>query len=230
MKKILLFLALSLSVAPAFAKRAAPVFLYPVDDGIYRFVVRENAPADKKHVYKGGHIVAYSKVTGDMVWEKYLYKVKLDPEVEEDVQDVYIQQMYLDDPNRLVVQNERGEWFVLDRRNGRILMVEKFKRRELPKKQEVNEEDLTERAGPLLQGNYLIEVAPAVTYGRQKVRAYDVPTGRLLWEKKIPSPKSLNGGRSHISLMVLNDRQELELTFEDSSRHLLDVRTGKTLR
>jgi hypothetical protein len=30
--------------------------------------------------------------------------------------------------------------------------------------------------------------------------------------------------------MVLNDRQELELTFEDSSRHLLDVRTGKTLR
>ncbi|HVZ80949.1 MAG TPA: hypothetical protein VHE12_09155 [bacterium] len=223
---ILLSLAASLS-----AKRTPPPFLYPVDDGVYRFVVRENSTPDKKQVYKGGHVAAYLKVTGDLVWERYLYQVKLDPEVEQDVQQIYLQQMYLDEPNRLVLQNERGEWFVLDRRNGRSLMTDKFKRKDLPKKKEgKDEDDLSERTEPLLEGNFLVEVDPSITYGHQKIRVSDVPTGRLLWQRKITSPKGVNGGRSHVSLMILDDRQELELFFEDSSRMLLDARTGKTLR
>jgi outer membrane protein assembly factor BamB len=228
--KIFLILALLLCVLPALAKRTAPPFILPVDDGIYRFVVRENGQPDKKHVYKGGHVVAYLKVTGDMVWERYLYKVKLDTQVEEDVQNVYIQQMYLEDPDRLVIQNERGEWFVLDRRNGRSLMVDKFKRKALEKEEEEDDEDVTQRAAPLLQGNYLIVADPGIIYGRQKLSAYDVPTGRLLWEKKISNPKNASGDRSHISLMILNDRRELELSFEDGAHSKLDARTGKALR
>ncbi len=227
MNRTLIFFLFTALTLPVLAKRTPPPFIYPVDDGIYRYVVRENGLPDKKHVYKGGHVVAYLKVTGEMVWEKYLYKVKLDPEVEDDVQDIYLQQMYLDDPNRLILQNERGEWFVLDRRNGNSLMVEKFKRKELEKKEEEADEDIAERAGPLLEGNYLVIADPTVSYGHQKVQAFDVPTGRLLWQKKVTNPKSLNGGRSHISFMVINDRHELELTFEDSSHCRLDAKTGR---
>lgn len=230
LKRTYLFILFMAVGFPVFAKRNPPPFLYPVDDGIYRYVVRENGLPDKKHVYKGGHVVAYLKITGEVVWEKYLYKVKLDPEVEEDVQNVYLQQMYLDDPDRLVLQNERGEWFVLDRRNGNPLTVEKFKRKELEKRDEVEDEDLTERAGPLLDGNFLIIADPGVTYGHQRVQAYDVPTGRLLWEKKVQNPRGPNGGRSHISLMVIHDHHQLELTFEDSTQCRLDAKTGHAIR
>jgi outer membrane protein assembly factor BamB len=198
-----------------------------LDDGIYRFVLRENGQPNKLNVYKGGHVAAYLKVTGEKLWEKYLYKVRLDPAVERDVQDVFIQQMYLDNPNRLILENERGEWFVLDRRTGDPLQVEDFKRAEEEKAPDNTDSNKVE---PLLQDNYLIEADESVSYGHQKVRAFDVPTGRLLWEKKISSPRDGNGGRSHISFMLLNPSGQLEITFEDSSECRLEAKTGKLLK
>lgn len=227
--RFILFLALASAL---FAKRSPQPFLYPVDDGIYRFVVRENSEPNKKHVYQGGHVVAYLKVTGEPVWEKYLYKVRLDPKVESDVQNVYLKQMYLDKPNRLILENERGEWFVLDRRTGNQLETDKFKRVVPTRKTETDEEgtEEDETVEPLLQGDYLIEVDPIISYGHQKVRATDVPTGKPLWEKKVTNPRGINGGRSHISFLILNDHQELEIAFEDSSRCRLDAKTGRALK
>jgi outer membrane protein assembly factor BamB len=218
------FLALS---APLWAKREPPPFIAPVDDGIYRFVLRENSPPNKQNIYKGGHVEGYLKVTGEKLWEKFLYKVKLDPAVERDVQDVFIDRMYLDNPNRLVLKNERGEWFVLDRRTGNPLQVEKF---ELKKDEKQEEDPDSSKVEPILQGNFLIEADETVSYGHQKVRAYDVPTGRLLWEKKIPSPRGISGGRSHISFMLLNEKGELGISFEDGSTCRVDAKSGKTLK
>jgi outer membrane protein assembly factor BamB len=214
-------------LGPAGAKRQPPPFIPPLDDGIYRFVLRENSQPNKQNIYKGGHVQAYLKVTGEMLWEKYLYKVRLDPSVERDMQDVFVREMYLDNPNRLVLENERGEWFILDRRTGDSLQVEDFKPREADK---ASQEDDSNKVESILQDDYLIEADDTVSYGHQKVRAFDVPTGRLLWEKKIPSPRDGNGGRSHISFMLLNPSGQLEITFEDSSECRVEVNTGKLLK
>src|SRR5580692_3952274 len=107
-RKLFLVLFCWVLSGSAWAKRQPPPFIPPLDDGIYRFVLRENSQPNKQNIYKGGHVQAYLKVTGEMLWEKYLYKVQLDPSVERDVQDVFIREMYLDNPNRLVLENERG--------------------------------------------------------------------------------------------------------------------------
>jgi outer membrane protein assembly factor BamB len=214
-------------LGPVWAKRQPPPFIPPLDDGIYRFVLRENSQPNKQDIYKGGHVQAYLKATGEMLWEKYLYKVQLDPSVERDVQDVFIREMYLDNPNRLVLENERGEWFILDRRTGDSLQVEDFKPRE---EEKASGDDDSNKVEPILQDDYLIEADDSVSYGHQKVRAFDVPTGRLLWEKKIPSPRDGNGGRSHISFMLLNPSGQLEITFEDSSECRVEASTGKLLK
>ncbi len=215
------------SLGSAWAKREPPPFIPPVDDGIYRFVLRENSQPDKLGIYKGGHVEAYLKITGEKIWEKYLYKVHLDPTVERDVQDVFVREMYLDKPNRLILENERGEWFVLERRTGDLLQLEDFKRTE---EEKIPDNSDSTKVEPILQDNFLIEADESVSYGHQKVRAFDVPTGRLLWEKKIPSPSDGNGGRSHISFMLLNPKSQLEINFEDSSECLVDVKTGKLLK
>jgi outer membrane protein assembly factor BamB len=227
LRKCILVFFCSVLLGPAWAKRQPPPFIPPLDDGIYRFVLRENSQPNKQNIYKGGHVQAYLKVTGEKLWEKYLYKVQLDPTVERDVQDVFVQKMYLDDPNRLILENERGEWFVLDRRTGDSLQVEDFKRIGEPK---APDDDDSNKVEPILQGDYLIEADDTVSYGHQKVRAFDVPTGRLLWEKKIPSPRDGNGGRSHISFMLLNQDGQLEITFEDSSECRVEVDSGKSLK
>ncbi len=221
------FLVCLMLAVPLWAKRTPPPFIPPVDDGIYRFVLRENSQPNKQNIYRGGHIEAYLKVTGQKLWEKYLYKVKLDASVEKDVQDVFIQKMYLDKLNRLVLENERGEWFVLDRRTGELVQTDQFKRE--GEEKDSPKDDLN-KVDPVLQGDYLIEADNFVSYGHQKVRVFDVPTGKLLWEKKIPAPRSANGGRSHISFMLLNAGDDLEISFDDSSECHVDVKTGKILK
>gem|GEM_PF-2736181 len=217
-----------LFVGPIWAKRQPPPFIGPVDDGIYRFVLRENSQPNKHDVYKGGHVEGYLKATGQKLWERYLYKVRLDKDVERDIQDVFIKKMYLDKPDRLILQNERGEWFVLERRTGALLQVANFL--QLSDEKPDADDDEAPKIEPILQGDFYIEAEESVSYGHQKVRAFDVPTGRMLWERKIPSPKGLNGGRSHISFMLLNAKGEVEISFDDSSTCLLEAQSGKIVK
>lgn len=224
----LLLLALLLP-APAPAKRLPPPVLLPVDDGTYRFVVRGNEPAGPKGTYRGGKVEAYLKKSGKLIWERYLYTIRLDPAQERDVQDVYLKKMYLGKGFQIVLQNERGKWFVLDRRTGQALDNEDFEKRE---------DDLSiyyaqaDRVEPVLKGDYLIEADDRVSWGRQKVRAYDLPTGRLLWEEKVKVPeirKAQKGKGNRIAFLWMGKDGVLEITFWDNSTCLLDVGTGKIL-
>lgn len=230
MKKIILiFLILALS-CPVWAKRLPPPLLLPLDDGIYRFVVRENAQPNKNHVYKGGHVVAYLKATGEILWDKYLYKVQMDPKVEPDVQNVFLYKMYLEKPNLLILENERHEWFALFRRTG-----EKVDLKDVPKNADDPSVYYTDsdRVEPLLKEDYLILAADAVSYGRQKVTAYDVPTGKMIWEKKLNIPKIVGakkGEGNRIEFMYFNKQDQLEITFWDSSECLLNPKTGELLK
>jgi outer membrane protein assembly factor BamB len=226
-RKFILLITCCFAAAPALAKRLPPPVLPPVDDGAYRFVALNEPPDHRQSPYWGGHVAAYLKATGEKIWDKYLYRVWREPGAEPDAQDVYLKKMYLDSPNRLILQNEQGTWFVLERHTGDVLNVDRFKKRE---------DDPTvyyqdgNRVEPILKGDYYIEADNDVTYGHQKVRAYDLPTGKLLWEKKVPVPWDGSGGRSRISFIVLNDQDQLEITFDDGSECKVDMKTGKTLR
>ncbi len=227
MRKFFLIIAIGLAAGPLGAKRLPPPVLPPVDDGAYRFVVFNEAPDHRQNPYLGGHVAAYLKATGERIWDRHLYRVWVDPAKEKDSQDVYIKKMYLDSPNRLILQNEQGTWFVVERRSGDFLKMGKFK--ELPDDPSVYYTDGT-RVEPVIKDDYFVEADSEVTYGHQKVRAYDLPTGKLLWEKKITTPRDGSGGRSRISFMVLNDQNQLAITLDDGSECRLDPKTGKTLK
>lgn len=228
MKKIILSLALIIA-CPLWAKRLPPPLVLPVDDGVYRFVIRENGQPNKHHVYKGGHVVAYLKATGEVLWDKYLYKVQTDPKVEADVQNVFIYKMYLEKPNKLILENERHEWFALDRRTG-----EKEVLTDIPKKEDDPKVYYTEsdRVEPILKDDFLVVAADNVSYGRQKITVYDVPTGKVVWEKKITMSKikgAKKGEGNHIEFMYVNKDGRLSVTFWDSSECLIDLPTGEIL-
>lgn len=224
MRKALTLILCAFVVNQALAKRLPPPTLLPVDDGVYRFVAYNEPPDHKHNPYQGGHVVAYLKATGEKIWEKYVFRIWVDSHKERDIQDVYLNKMYLDNPNLLVLQNEKGVWFVLDRRTGDYLKTQKFKK--LEDDPSVYYTDGT-RVEPILKGAYFIQSDNEISYGHQKVRAYDLPTGKVLWVKKVPLPRDGSGGRSHISFMILNDSSQLEITFEDGSEYRLDVRSGK---
>ena len=224
--KILFFIFGALIPWTAQAKRVAPPVLLPVDDGAYRFVVWNDFQRVKHNLYAGGHVVAYLKTTGEKRWEKYLYQIHINPKLERDVQDVYLKKMYLEKPNQLVLQNERDEWFVLERRTGSVLDASNFKKQPDDPSVYYGNDD---RVEPLLQGNYQLEAEPSITYGHQTVRATDIATGKLLWEKRVPVPKVGPQERSRILFLAL-DGSRLTVNFEDGSSCLMDADTGRILR
>ncbi len=227
MRKTIFLITCLLGTVPVWAKRLPPPVLPPVDDGAYRFVAF-NEPADhRQNPCWEGHVVAYLKATGEKIWEKYFYRVWIDPKKDPGSQDVYLKKMYLDSGNRLVLQNEQGIWFVVERHTGEFLKPARFTKQ--PDDSSVYYTDGT-RVEPILRGDYYIDADSDVTYGHQKVWAYDLPTGKLLWEKKVPSPQDGSGGRSHISFMILNDQDQLEITFDDGSESRIDMKTGKLLK
>lgn len=200
----------------------APV-LPPVDDGVYRFVARNDVEKVRDHVCQAGHVEAYLKASGQKVWEKYLYPVRTGSRKD---RPVFLKKMYLEKPNRLIVQNEREEWFVLERRTGETLSVESFEKKEDDPSVYYLHDD---RVEPVLEDNYFVVADKNMSYGHQTVRAFDLPTGKLRWKKRVPLPKSGEGGRSRISFMVLS-RGRLDITFEDGSECLVDLGTGRILK
>lgn len=200
-----------------------PPLLAPVDDGVYRFVARNDVEKSKGRVRQAGHVEAYLKVSGQKVWEKYLYPVRIGSRKD---RPVFLKKMYLEKPNRLILQNERGEWFVLERRTGETLSVGSFTKKEDDPSVYYLHDD---RVEPVLEGNYFVMAEKNMSYGHQTVRAFDLPTGKLRWKKRVPLPRSGAGGRSPISFMVLSEGR-LDITFEDGSECLMDLGSGKILK
>jgi outer membrane protein assembly factor BamB len=228
MRKTTIFFLIGMLFAPfsAQAKRMPAPVLLPVDDGAYRFVVWNDFRKIRHNVYEGGHVVAYLKTTGEKRWEKYLYTLQVNPKMERDDQDIYLKKMYLEKPNRLVLQNERDEWFVLERRTGSPLEVTDFKKAQDDSSVYYGNDD---RVEPVLSGNYQIEADPSVTYGHQTVHATDIPTGRVLWQKRIPVPRVGPQERTRILFLTL-DQKRLSVSFEDGSSCLVDADTGRIIR
>ena len=96
--------ALVSGIHPAFAERSEPREVAPiVQDG-----VRYSAPHGAMAV-----VVATEVKTGKELWRVQVYKTRMIPELESDVQDVFITSLAVKD-GTLLIANERGEKFALD--------------------------------------------------------------------------------------------------------------------
>ena len=89
-----------------YAKRAAPRPVSP----IVRNGVKYSAPNDNGRI---GHVVASDVRTGKMLWDTKVFEVQIDPNLEEDVQWVFIANLKLDG-NTLRVKDEKSRCYDLD--------------------------------------------------------------------------------------------------------------------
>ena len=118
MKRLSVLLALFLTVAitgDAWAKRAAPKPVAPVvHDGVKYVAPNVNG--------REGKVEARSEKTGEKLWDAVIYTVTIDPNLEQDVQWVFITGLAVRDGN-LLVTNEKGEQYVLDLKTRRVEKV-----------------------------------------------------------------------------------------------------------
>lgn len=116
MKKVLVSIALGVVCvalcSSAEADRLAPKEVEPV---IYNGVKYVAPHWGYEYGWKqnGGYVQAWDIKTGKKLWEKRIYEVKYDPQLEKDVQDVFITSLSIED-GKLVVINERNKKFKID--------------------------------------------------------------------------------------------------------------------
>jgi len=99
----LLLVVLALSVS-SFAKRVAPPKVTPITVGDITY----SAPTENM-----GYVEARNAKTGDLLWARQIYVVVKHPDLEEDVQDVFISKLERNG-DTLVITNEVGSEFNLD--------------------------------------------------------------------------------------------------------------------
>ncbi len=94
----------ALVTGPANAKRTVPRAVEPVTVRGVTYSAPETAM---------GFVVAFDASSGRELWRQCIYRVRVDPSLERDVQDVFITSLTLRDGS-LVIANERGERYALD--------------------------------------------------------------------------------------------------------------------
>jgi hypothetical protein len=109
---ILALVMLAFGSSPVLAKRAGPKDVRPViADGI-----RYSAPPRDG----GGYVEATDVRTGKLLWQLRVYDIKVDPNLERDVQDIFITSLKVVD-GKLQVMNEKGDKFVVDLEKRRVI-------------------------------------------------------------------------------------------------------------
>ena len=110
------FAALLLSVA--FGKRAAPLDVEPIEHAGVRYEaphwcwgIESQSPGDL--CSNGGIVQAFEARTNRLLWTLRIYTTEYDPDLERDVQDVFITSLSIDGIH-LIVENEQGAVFAVD--------------------------------------------------------------------------------------------------------------------
>ena len=100
----------------AYTKRAAPNPVKPlVHDG-----VEYSAPMG---VEKMGVIEARDAKSKALLWAQKIYRIKYNPDLERDVQWVFIKEIEIEDES-LIVINERGQKYALDLKTRKVTEAE----------------------------------------------------------------------------------------------------------
>jgi len=108
-KKFYLISSLLLATLLAEAKRGAPAEVLPVTVGNIEY----SAPHRNGTHRKMGLLEARDLKSGKLIWSRQIYAVKYDPDMEGDVQDVFIKSINVEG-NSLIITNERNSKYQLD--------------------------------------------------------------------------------------------------------------------
>ena len=118
-----------LGISESEAKRAVPSKVMPVQVGSIEY----SAPHGKLQ-NQMGCIEARKVGSGELLWRRQIYVVKYDPDLEGDVQDVYIKNLKVKG-NSLIIINERKSEYQLNLKTlhikvlkGSLVEETKFKR------------------------------------------------------------------------------------------------------
>jgi hypothetical protein len=115
----MIFALTATCAADAWAKRMAPKEVKPVvHDG-----VKYTAPHDNG---RKGIVVALDEKTGKKLWDAVIYKVKIDSNLEEDVQWVFISGLEIKG-DKLIVNNEKSENYSMDLKTHKVEKLRKKK-------------------------------------------------------------------------------------------------------
>ncbi|MCW5213507.1 hypothetical protein VU04_11425 [Desulfobulbus sp. TB] len=126
MKKISILILLFLTVAiSAQAKRSAPKKVIPVEHEGMMYVVLhwgyENGTGQN-----GGYIEARDKKTQEKIWGLQVYKIEYRPELESDVQDIFITDIQIDKIKQILsVKNEESNVYHVDIKKRKVVYVSK---------------------------------------------------------------------------------------------------------
>jgi hypothetical protein len=102
---------LALPLAALAKRKPAPVIPPVVHEG-----VRYTVPNDKGTV---GYVVAHEVATGKELWKRTIFRKRLFPLLEHDVQWVFMKQMQLEG-GRLILTDERGKTYSLDLKTRKV--------------------------------------------------------------------------------------------------------------
>ena len=108
-KKFYLISSLLLATLLAEARRGAPAEVLPVTVGNIEY----SAPHRNGTHRKMGLLEARDLKSGKLIWSRQIYAVKYDPDMEGDVQDVFIKSINVEG-NSLIITNERNSKYQLD--------------------------------------------------------------------------------------------------------------------
>jgi hypothetical protein len=108
-KKFSLISSLLLATLLAEAKRGAPAEVLPVTVGNIEY----SAPHRNGTHRKMGLLEARDLKSGKLIWSRQIYAVKYDPDLEGDVQDVFIKSITVEG-NNLIITNDRNSKYQLD--------------------------------------------------------------------------------------------------------------------
>lgn len=110
---IIAIIAITCIALPAAAKRIAPKPVSIVHQGVRYEAVHFGSD-------RGNRIQAIDIKTDEKLWDLVIYEVKLDPNLERDVQDVFINSMKIEG-DKLHLTNESQEEFVVDLSKRRLI-------------------------------------------------------------------------------------------------------------
>jgi len=118
---VLCLILTAMIASEAWAKRAGPKAVAPVvHNGVKYVAPNENG--------REGKIEARNEKTGKKLWDVVVYTIKIDPNLEEDVQWVFITELAVRG-NSLLVTNEKNEQFTVDLKTKKVEKVEKDEKR-----------------------------------------------------------------------------------------------------
>ena len=110
-----------LGISESVAKRAVPSKVTPVQVGSIEYSAPHRNGSNKQM----GFIEARDLKSGELLWIRQIYVVKYDPDLEGDVQDVYIKNIKVKG-NSLIISNERKSEYQLNLKTLQVKMLKGF--------------------------------------------------------------------------------------------------------